>query len=188
MSNFLWTKAPTQKKNVISLFSRKFSIRTRTQKWRSKCAVGQCNKFDALHSWYIDDQRLETNIEILQISLERINRFKLFWRYSYCFIELARCWGIEFWPSLYFVHKGWWLAAMLWSLCQNIYLKPVETKRIQYVFMLNVLSCCWKAVSFNLACGGRIVKLIWLVIVVLVFSGPVGVVIRRYNLETDKRV
>ena len=43
MSNFLWTNAPTQKKkNIISLFNRKFSIRMCTQKWKSKYAVGQC--------------------------------------------------------------------------------------------------------------------------------------------------
>ena len=38
-------KGSHTKNNVISLFSRKFSMRMCTQNWISKCAVGQCNDF-----------------------------------------------------------------------------------------------------------------------------------------------
>ena len=36
-------KSSHTKKNVINLFSKKFSIRMCTQKWKSICAVDQCN-------------------------------------------------------------------------------------------------------------------------------------------------
>ena len=134
-------KGSHTKKNVISLFSRKFSIRMFTQKWKSKCAVGQCYPFlTTFCTLCVVSSALggeNTGWARISLAFRSLEQFSLLWEQMYEYIQLHKDLYATFWTKgscyLFLVRKT---TAHSRPLSRIIFINKNSTKVNSFPYIL----------------------------------------------------